>query len=1209
MVQKTIAVSIVTILSIFSLYNCSSFGGKKSQVQFKDNLTITDQAAYKKALRLASLANQAAMRDKMATAIKMAEDSLAIHDNFEAYYIKGTVLYRLNKPDEAMEAYRKAEDIRPYDQQLLMSIAVVELGRGNTRNALERYKKLHENYPDEPVYAFKVGTTYKLLNDYESALTYLKKAEVEGYAQLDQVYIQLGDISLELKEYEDSEKYFARAKELNPGLDVEELGGVNTRVARMLEEGNSAMEDGRFEEAASKFEQASNIAPTSPGPFLLTGAAYLSLMNYEAAVTPLKKAIQLNPENPEGYSLLGSAYYKKEDFVSARKVFETGIEISPESYELYNKLGLLLRDSGELRSAIDSFRKSVKINDAYVPGRVNLGYAYMDDHRYVDARRHFETILDRDSGHEEAKKGIKLLSIYKILDRGDRELRESTPQKARKIYESAYKIDDSFPLTRNAVARTYFAQKKYDRAEKLFLKALEADPDNIPALQGLIRTYSKLGRRSKKNAIVSRLGNLTRKNVLAAITLGRIKEDEGKLDEARKYYLSLMDQYSKNEAVRARLGFVYYKMGVKANNAMDYRNALSYFEKANEYNSGIPMIKETLSTVRENIQFERFVPDIERGETLYARGRYGEALAVYEKVYPQMKKSLILVRIAECYMAMEQEDRGVRLLEQASENDPDDVEIAEAINTYLLKSGDLDRAKKGFERIIQNKENAYYSHYKLGVIQLREGKEEDAIESFTRALIFRPDFKIAHVTRGVAFYAIGKDDMARQEFEEAIRMNDDSPLPHYNMGVMLFNDGILDRAEKTFNQVLDRFPDFNDARYHLSYIYYSRGEFPRAETLMKETIERQPAVRYYSALAQIYEKEYAKRAIPAIALKLQTVYRDILTKFPSTEIADRSRVKLQKLNPDMKILQPYPIEKSADQPPILANGDLIYSDGQKIICLNSTAKKPRWVVDTHSPVRDILVDRAVHVLVPGKVLIYDSLEGLQISEFVVPVEGKRLIGEFNKIGVESSGPVTRLTVFDIEGVARIDREGSRNDRFYYFKGSFYRMSQKPGHKYEMQRLDKTLAGDSVKSEIVTEGAPAGEVKVFLRDDNLFLFFPARKLVVLNAKTMGPVKDIDLKPENRIILPSSATDKTILPESDQLIVYDEDGQIDETVKLPVPAYSLSSVAEKRDGRLIYVGRDRKVRMIDMEGESKWSVNVPSVSVPAGKNIRAAYTLYY
>ncbi|MEQ9366013.1 MAG: tetratricopeptide repeat protein, partial [Leptospirales bacterium] len=168
---------------------------RMSSAQSEDLSQIKDPVQYRKAREMVNAANRLYLRKRYPEALKLARESIAVHETFEGYYLIGTVLYQQNKTSESLEAYLKSEEINPKDQQLLLTLGTVHTALGDLNEAQTRYSRLHETYPNDPVYAYKVGTTYKNLREYEKADVYLKKADVKGFKHLDQVYIQLGDVA------------------------------------------------------------------------------------------------------------------------------------------------------------------------------------------------------------------------------------------------------------------------------------------------------------------------------------------------------------------------------------------------------------------------------------------------------------------------------------------------------------------------------------------------------------------------------------------------------------------------------------------------------------------------------------------------------------------------------------------------------------------------------------------------------------------------------------------------------------------------------------------------------------------------------------------------------------------------------------------------------------------------------------------------------
>ena len=1096
---------------------------------------------------------------------------------------------------------------------------------GNLGEAQKRYLRLHETYPTDPIYSYKVGTTYKNLRDYQQAEMYLKKADVPNFKYLDQVYMQLGDVSLELKRYAEAEEYFQKARAINPKLKDAAKGGSASRMAAKLEEGNAAFARKDYEAALKSFGEAKALTPDQSAPYVLSGSTLLVMERYDDARQELLKAIELNPADPKGYSLLGSAYHKLKNYRSALSTFETGLKVAPESFEMLNKQGLVLRDREEPARAIDSFSQAVRIQPDYLPARLNLAYTLLDDRRYVDARREFAAAQKLAPNDAEVARGAQLVEIYTVLDRGDRFFKEQRFKQALAEYNQALKIRTDIPIVYNSLGQTELAQKKYPAAEAHHNKALALDPNNIPALQGLLRVYSAQRNSAKERETLARLQKLTRDDITAAITLGRIKEDAGKLGEAEKFYLGLMKSNPDSGAVKRRLGYVYYKQGLELNQRENYKGALAEFEKAEKYNPEIPQLPETLNVVRENIQYASLLPQLKKAEALFNQARYREALPIYERVYKDLKRPLILVKIANCHISLGDEQKGLSMLEDAEKSSAaGDVEVSEAIYNYLLQKGQTDRARQGFRRIVENNENAYYSWYKLGIIDLLKKEPAAAVENFNRSVIYKPDFAVGYIARGVALYETGAKDRARLEFEEALKRDREAVLASFNIGVLFYNDDMLDKAKRIFLDLAKEFPEYCDPRYQLSYIYFREGDLDAAEKEVTYCLDRAQEARFHWALAQIRAKRYETTKSPGDAEAARGVYREIIAKYPTSSYAEESRQALLKISPDSRIVQPYALRGNSVDTPLIYNGNLVLVEAGRIAAYDASGKKERWSVKTPAAVVDLYADHLLHVLTAdGRIALYDFAKGDQLAGFAAPAGAMYLTGAYNRIGVGLStgkGAATRSEL------AVLDRSGAELGRYAGGPaGSRYRAV---GSRFvRIDRAGNTAVVNVLPEPSAAADAPVSVLKVaFARlrslpdvDDDgarLFLLAPGDRVAVVeidgaDAKLAGQVTvpgntarvELQRRPDGQT--------RILVPGARDIAIYNTDGKKTGSITLPQALASQYSIQALPDDRLLYLGTDGRMRSIDFNGKEQWQLKLPEnqPKTPRGARVEEAYSIYY
>ncbi|MCB1325178.1 MAG: tetratricopeptide repeat protein [Spirochaetales bacterium] len=1175
-----------------------------SQAQQSRPTRIQDPVRYEAAREQVNQANRLFLRGDLPGALNLANQSLETHETFEGYYLKGTILYRQGKAEESIREFEKAEEFNPDDQQLLLTMGTVYTALGDLDAAQQRYLTLHNRYPDDAVYAYKVGTTYKNLRDYERAYIYLQKADQPDFEYLDQVYLQLGDVCLELKKYDESRSYFERARAQNPNLPDAAQGGQASQVAQQLDQGNAAYAAGRFDEALRFYEEAKRIAPNQAIPYLLTGSALLGLERGEEAKQNILKAVELDPRNPRGYSLLGAAYHQLGDYRRAVETYETGLEIAPENYEILNRLGLVYRDRDELRKAIDSFSRAAEIKPDYLPARRNLAFALLDDKRYDEARRQFEAASSLAPEDQDLQRGVRLVEIYQILDRGDRFFSERKLDEAVAEYNRALQIDANEPAIHNAIGRAELERRRYPQAEAQFKASLEADPNNVAALQGLLRVYSAQRRRADEQSTLTRLQELTRNDLTAAITLGRIKEDAGELAEAERYYLGLLEQNPESAELKARLGYVYYKMGLEENSRERYPQALTLFEKAETYNDQIPQLPDTLRIVRENIEYAAELPRLREAERLFTAGRFREALPIFESVYERLKRPLILVKIANCHVALGNEERGMALLEEAQQSGAETTEISEAIYNHMLRRGRVDQAEAGFNSIIASNQEAYYSHYKLGVIRLMRKEYAPAIEFFDRALVYKPDFTPAYLARGVAFYGTGETDRARREFEEALRRDREDVLASFNLGVFFFNEEMLDQAKSIFTDLVAAAPDFADARYQLSYIYFQAGDLDQAEEHIRRCIDIKEDARYYYALSLIREKRYEAQRTPDNAASLREAYQEVVNRFPDSPFAQDSRQKLLTIMPDTRLVQPYRLVGPARNVPILFNGMMLVPETSRLVSLDISSKRQRWAQPLPGAPVGIVADTLVHVLVPNALLRLDPATGQVLDQTPVSGNATALVGSYGRMGIvteEGGKPTLRM-----RGSEGAGNTGEAGTRFAFAGGAFLRVDR-AGNRVTVTRLGADLsAGESASLDFRNLRS---DPELSVDRERLCIFAPGERLVVLNPSDLDSAA-VDV-PAGTAFFALDDDDHVYLPSARQMRVVALGETDARVVNLPQPMLSQASFQVLPEGEgILYIGSDRYVRRVDLSGTEVWKEALPrAAGAPAGSMVEEAFSLYH
>lgn len=875
-----------TSLAVLLVYGCSSREFRKLDTTRTTDTELSheDQIARSQALSLVNLGNKDFREGNYPKALDNARRSLEIFPTADAYYLSANTHSKTGKNELAKSDLISARKLDPDNEQVLISLGVVLSTLGEDDSALEVYSDLSQRFPKEPVYRFRKAIQLKSLSRYSESLRVLDEISVEEFPHKTEYYAQKGDVHLKLKNYSEAEKYLALATESAPNSQSLKANTRSIQTASHLERGNQAMRAKDYPSAISAYKNAAQLDPKNPSPKVFLANAYTLHQEYAQSEKILADAYALNDEflpTLEAYSVL---YYKSKNYNRSLEWAERGSKLAPKSDIFLNRIGLAKWKLGDTRSAALFFRKAIDVKPNFFEAEANLGYLLMEERRFGEAKKIFQSLIERNPNQKWEYESVSLLATQaEIIESGDRFLQDGKFSLAIKKYDQAkeWKVDE--PLVWNAYGRAFFVNLDLKKSEANYNQALALDENNLTALQGLARVYSKMKNRSKESQIMGRLESLTQGDPTAKILVGRLKEDEGQFLEAEKVYLSIRKAFPDHEAVGIRLGSLYYKLALEKNSEEKYDEALSYLQKAKKENSNISELGDTERIIRENQKFSEILPLIRIANKAYDARKYSVALESYTAAYKKSPRANLLVKIAECHVGMGEEERALSLLRSAAESHKGKgTDYKEAIYSFYLQKGEVDRAEKGFQDVLAENPGSYYSYYKLGLIELGRKKYDQALSYLDKSLVLNFNFPAGNVAKGVVFYRKGDTALAKEEFDIAKTKDEEMDIALFNLGVLYFNQSMDAEARKVFQELVIAHPDSPEAYYQLSYLDFKERKWNSAEKNIVKAIELERTPEHLFAYARILDvkKNTAKR---------QDTIREILQKFPNSPEAKKLR--------------------------------------------------------------------------------------------------------------------------------------------------------------------------------------------------------------------------------------------------------------------------------------------------------------------------------
>ncbi|AXR67438.1 tetratricopeptide repeat protein [Leptospira mayottensis] len=981
--MKNNIVSIIVLVLIWGQFtiHCLSKDFRKSQTQ--DAILEKDSATREKLKRVSKILNEGNsffQKGNFEKSLEKANLAVNTYPTAPGYYLAGVSEYKLGKNRDALVSLKKGIDIDPENEQILLTLGIIYTAEGKNEDAIEIYGKL-ESLPvkDKYNYSFKKAVILKNQGKFEQSYETLKRIPAEEFAFPAQLNMQLGDAAVQLKKYEEAEIYFEEARKNNPELLSAKKSASITRVASALENGNQAMRKRNYKEAASYFQTAIQNDPKNPAPYIFLGNARILTGEYEAALKAFESSLTLKSDYPEAISGIAAVHYKTGNYRKSVSVLEKAISLFPNNAVYQNQMGLNMKALGEPAKALVYFTRARELDSAFAEPVTNLVFLLIAENRYKAARKEAESL----KSESEKKQIISFIDVSEQIYEGDKRLRQGDTKGAKVFYEKAKKASSEEPSVYNAFGRLYFISGDPKLSEENFKKALSINKQNIPALQGLIRLYSSQKNQNLVNQYTKELENLTGNDPSAAIVLGRTYEDKKEYEKAENVYKNLQKKFPNNEAVNFRLAMLYYKISLEENERNNHDSALNWISKAEKLTKDIPEIAETRKTIQENQKFEIVIPIIQKANKLFDTRQYEKAIPLYQEAFQKTGKLTLYIKIAECHLALGNEEKGISMLESPPPGTRN-LQTREAINAFLLRKGEIDKAEAGFKEILAKKPDSYYSHYQMGIIHLQRKKYEASIDSFDRSLLLNTDFVAARIGKGISMYHSGSKKLAKEEFETAMQQDSANELAPYNIGIILFNDNLYNEAIAIFKEIIQKNPEFSDAHYQISYIYYKRGDLEQAEKEIRKALDLERNEKNLFGLIRILSEQKTKVANPAIKKEILELGRELAEKFPASPHATQAERLVITDEDNPVILQSYQSRGKLIGIPILINNSVILNYGTSVETLDKNRGVRLWRIQTKTPYKFLLADKRLVGISEKKLEIMDLKTGLILRETTLP---------------------------------------------------------------------------------------------------------------------------------------------------------------------------------------------------------------------------------
>jgi tetratricopeptide (TPR) repeat protein len=176
------------------------------------------------------------------------------------------------------------------------------------------------------------------------------------------------------------------------------------KMQAFVNDGITEMSEGRFDRAVYAFSDAIAEMPSFAGAHYYRGISYKMLDSARNADRDLREAFRLAPDNPVIPVELARIYSHRGDLKTAGDLLDKAIAIDEKFVDAYFHLGNIAMKEGNLRKAINLYRRCNEINPSYPKALVQEGITTFVKNRRKnqEALALFDRAFAADSSYQPA---------------------------------------------------------------------------------------------------------------------------------------------------------------------------------------------------------------------------------------------------------------------------------------------------------------------------------------------------------------------------------------------------------------------------------------------------------------------------------------------------------------------------------------------------------------------------------------------------------------------------------------------------------------------------------------------------------------------------------------------------------------------------------------------------------------------------------------
>ncbi|NNE66475.1 MAG: tetratricopeptide repeat protein [Pyrinomonadaceae bacterium] len=280
-------------------------------------------------------------------------------NDFRWQHLAGIALAELNRPYEALDAFKRAVEIEPKYVPSHARAGEIYLSLNLIGLATKSFESAAKITPNEPAVLYGLAQIAYEKSEFRSAADLYEKV-IDILPRANRVRYSL---ALAYRKLGQPDKAREQLKLQGPvGVKVadpllEKVENRKTGARPKLQEAKTAIDAGQFEDAAKIYAEILKSDPNNTTALVNLGVAYSGLKKNAEAITVFEKAIALQPDNINAQYNLGILYNIAGKPLQAVSSFKAVLKSKPNDVTSRLYLAKALRNADLLDESLSEYRR------------------------------------------------------------------------------------------------------------------------------------------------------------------------------------------------------------------------------------------------------------------------------------------------------------------------------------------------------------------------------------------------------------------------------------------------------------------------------------------------------------------------------------------------------------------------------------------------------------------------------------------------------------------------------------------------------------------------------------------------------------------------------------------------------------------------------------------------------------------------------------